>query len=200
MTIKLLDIRYIGWVKTYPGLQAANGFSNGGWTVLLTKSALYQFFGIAEKPGEAATLYNVLGIVDTSSLDEIKSAYRRLAKQWHPDSCKEKDSRAQFETIKNAYDVLGNATRRAKYDAGLALQATLKSNVHNHRDLPSEENPMQIYRSPLRCGYLLCEGHNQGTKFVVDKILQWQDIKNSQGQTLVVSWQRGHDHYTEAWV
>lgn len=208
--IKLLDIRYIGWVKTRAdGTQAANSWSNGGWTVLLTKTALYQFFGLAEKPGEASTLYNVLGIVNTVNADEIKTAYRRLAKQWHPDTCKERDTREQFETIKNAYDILSQPTRRAKYDAGLALQATLV-NVHRRKNTPSEENPLQIYRSPLRCGFLLCEGHEMSvrsshnrdvnSKFIVDKILQWQDITNSRGQTLVVSWKYGDDHYTEAWV
>lgn len=199
MTIKLLDVRYIGWVKTYPQIQAANGFSNGGWTVLLTKSALYQFFGLSEKPNEAGTLYNVLGVANTVNPDEIKSAYRRLAKQWHPDCCKERDAKSQFETIKNAYDVLGNNINRAKYDVGLALQATL-ANTSNRPYEKSEDDPSKIYRSPLRCGYILADGHNQGAKFVVDKILQWQDIKNSLGQTLVVSWKGGDDHYTEAWV
>jgi len=61
--------------------------------------------------------YKALGVSATASADEIKRAYRNLAKANHPDSTggdKAKESR--FKDISNAYDVLGDARKRALYD------------------------------------------------------------------------------------
>jgi molecular chaperone DnaJ len=61
--------------------------------------------------------YKALGVAKEASADEIKKAYRKLAKQYHPDSTggdKAKESR--FKDISNAYDVLGDAKKRKLYD------------------------------------------------------------------------------------
>lgn len=61
--------------------------------------------------------YKALGVSDKASADEIKKAYRKLAKANHPDSTggdKKKESR--FKDISNAYDVLGDEKKRALYD------------------------------------------------------------------------------------
>jgi DnaJ-class molecular chaperone len=61
--------------------------------------------------------YKALGVAQGASADEIKRAYRKLAKANHPDSTggdKAKESR--FKDISNAYDVLGDAKKRAMYD------------------------------------------------------------------------------------
>ncbi len=61
--------------------------------------------------------YKALGVSDKATADEIKKAYRKLAKQFHPDSTggdKAKESR--FKDISNAYDVLGDAKKRKQYD------------------------------------------------------------------------------------
>ena len=61
--------------------------------------------------------YKVLGVAKGASADEIKKAYRKLAKTNHPDSTggdKAKESR--FKDISNAYDVLGDAKKKALYD------------------------------------------------------------------------------------
>ena len=61
--------------------------------------------------------YKALGVASTATLDEIKKAYRKLAKLNHPDSTggdKAKESR--FKEVSAAYDVLGDTKKRAQYD------------------------------------------------------------------------------------
>lgn len=62
--------------------------------------------------------YEVLGIPRTASTDEIKSAYRRLARQYHPDVAKEdpKAAEEKFKEISEAYEVLANDEKRHRYD------------------------------------------------------------------------------------
>lgn len=60
-------------------------------------------------------LYEVLGIKKGASKDEIKSAYRKLAKVYHPDN-KETGNEAKFKEIQEAYDILYDDNKRASYD------------------------------------------------------------------------------------
>ncbi len=61
--------------------------------------------------------YSILGVDKNASSDEIKKAYRKLAKQHHPDVNKgDKASEAKFKDISEAYEVLGDAEKRKKYD------------------------------------------------------------------------------------
>lgn len=193
--IKLLEIRYVGRCKTrQDGSQTAYGWHKNKWSVAITKAALYAYFGVSSRPGEANTLYNVLGVSNDVAQDDIKKAYKRMAKQWHPDLCRETDARKQFEAIQNAYTIL--STKRAKYDAGLALQASLTAT----RNADGAINDEYGYRAPLRCGYILAEGCNRAEKFIIEKILQWNDIVRGDGKTLVASWVYGDDAPTEGWI
>ena len=59
--------------------------------------------------------YEVLGVSKSASKDEIKSAYRKLAKKYHPDN-KETGDEAKFKEIQEAYDILYDDQKRAAYD------------------------------------------------------------------------------------
>lgn len=64
--------------------------------------------------------YEVLGVSRDASQEEIKSAFRRLAKQWHPDrhpSEKKKEAEEKFKEIAEAYEVLGDPEKRRRYDS-----------------------------------------------------------------------------------
>ncbi len=60
--------------------------------------------------------YKVLGLERAATQNEIKRAYRRLARKYHPDINKETGAEAQFKELGEAYEVLGDVEKRAAYD------------------------------------------------------------------------------------
>jgi len=60
--------------------------------------------------------YNIMGVSRDASQDEIKRAYRRLAKQYHPDVSKETNAEQRFKELGEAYEVLKDPQKRAAYD------------------------------------------------------------------------------------
>ncbi len=76
--------------------------------------------------------YKALGIERTASEEELRKAYRKLARQYHPDVSKEADAQARMRDINEANDVLRDKDKRAAYDA-LAERVT-------HGDHPGEGN------------------------------------------------------------
>src|ERR1700742_994455 len=64
----------------------------------------------------AADYYKVLGVDKKASQEDIKKAYRKLARQYHPDTNKDPGAEERFKEISEAYDVLGDADKRKKYD------------------------------------------------------------------------------------
>lgn len=65
---------------------------------------------------EFVDYYEVMGIAEDAGADEIKLAYRKLARKFHPDVSKEADSEAQFKKSAEAYQVLKDPERRKEYD------------------------------------------------------------------------------------
>lgn len=60
--------------------------------------------------------YEVLGVEKTATDAEIKSAFRKLAKKYHPDVCKEPDAEEKFKEAQEAYAVLSDSEKRKQYD------------------------------------------------------------------------------------
>jgi curved DNA-binding protein len=60
--------------------------------------------------------YQILGVQRTANADAIKSAYRRLARKYHPDVSKEANAEAHFKEVQEAYEVLKDPEKRAAYD------------------------------------------------------------------------------------
>src|ERR1700727_3537224 len=62
--------------------------------------------------------YAILGVPKTAAAKDIKSAYRKLARKWHPDANPDnaKAAEEKFKDIQEAYEVLGDPEKRSKYD------------------------------------------------------------------------------------
>ena len=65
---------------------------------------------------ELKDYYAIMGVKPTDDLKTIKTAYRRLARKYHPDVSKETDAEARFKEVAEAWEVLSDEQRRAEYD------------------------------------------------------------------------------------
>lgn len=199
---KILKIYYIGRCKQRGGESSAFGWSQmpgelfPGWNVVFPEKVLRSWFepdfGSPERPSET-TYYQTLGIQMAANPDEIKSAYRRMVRQWHPDVCKEPDAAEVFMKIQKAFEILSNPKMRGRYDAGLKLeQAAGKT------DKPAKQSVSE-YRAPLRCGLILADCTELGNRLTVQKIKAWQDIVSPAGKVLVTSWPMGANEPVLSW-
>lgn len=187
----LLNLRYLGRVKEREdGSATAFGWHQDGWNAIFPKQTLLEWFGLTERPDDIHSLYARIGARPNMPQADLKKAYRRAARQWHPDVSTEPDAHEQFQRIQHAWTILQDPVKRGKYDAGRALEATF----HNQQTQSQDE-----WTPPLRCGFVLVNGRQQLGRMVVDEILQWEDILNPQGQTLVSSWPMGADMFQENW-
>jgi DnaJ domain len=195
---RLLEVHYLGACKLREdGTSTSWGYIDGQWAAIFTEETLRTWFEAGpQRPGEVASLYSVLGVNQAASGEEIKTAFRRMAKQWHPDVCREPDAAQQFRRINEAYQLLSDPNKKQRYDVGLVLTGTI--------DVPSEDWSKDIrtggYRSPLRCGLIMADGaETMPGKFLVEKILAWEDITRN-SLTLVSSWEMGAKVPTENWI
>src|SRR5260370_26251637 len=68
-------------------------------------------------PVECKDYYEILGVPREASAEDIKKAFRKLARQYHPDVAKvKKGAEEKFKEINEAYEVLGDPENRRKYD------------------------------------------------------------------------------------
>jgi len=89
------------------------------------------------------THYETLGVASDASLDEIKSAYRKLAVKYHPDKNKgDSEKENKFKEISNAYDVLKDPIKKRKYDEFLKYGGGTKN--FNKRNF-AKGNPEDIF-------------------------------------------------------
>src|SRR5215207_1462688 len=93
-------------------------------------------------PVQFKDYYEVLGVSRTASDDDIKKAFRKLARQYHPDVAKDKKTAEEkFKEINEAYEVLSDPAKRKKYD-------TLGADWNRAQPPPGYEQAGRGFRSP----------------------------------------------------
>ena len=102
-----------------------------------------------------ANYYEILEIERTSTEKEIKSAYRKLAKKWHPDTTKldKKYAAEKFKEVTNAYNVLSDAEARKKYDYNLNYEARLREESRRREQARQEAERRRQEQARQETGY-----------------------------------------------
>ncbi len=127
--------------------------------------------------------------------EEIKKAYKRLARQWHPDVCQEDNAAEMFRKINEAYLVLIDPEKKARYDAGLYFERQ----GHEQDTIRISRYTGYGYRAPLRCGQVTARGTVRLMRFVVTEILNWDDVIRD-GKVMTSTWPKGADTFQILWV
>jgi len=194
---RLVKLEYLGACKSRGNEEPeAMGYSEGQWRVVIPQSVLESYFGNSVKQnGGKQTLYQVLCIVETATPQEVKSAHRRLARSFHPDVNKEDGARERFEQIQAAYETLSDVTLRKKYDCGLYFERQ-----RNLGDAGRALRSQYGYAPPIRCGLLKVEGVIELGRLRVSKIVEWADIVDERGRTLVTHWPAGAKEFQSVWL
>jgi len=187
---RLVFLEYLGATKDRGGdAPVAYGYCDGGWSLIFSEPVLRSWFCDEADPTEAVTLYGTLGVKRDASQKEIKKAYRRAARTHHPDTAGDAE---QFRAVQEAWEVLKDSGKRARYDSGLAMAATLTAD--------QRPAPKLRWRPPCRCGNLLVEGRQSLDKFIVSRVLEWRDVVDRKGHTMVTFWPMGNKHFEVRWI
>lgn len=231
--VRMYRVEYISLAKDRGWNEdLANGATERmTWPLILPRSVLERWFGgieVEEKANEkpAPTIsfklqnhFQRLNIPLDADSATVSKAFKRLARQWHPDVCKEKGAREMFELVNESYRMLQDDPkaptqtpprpadwRRRKYAASVRAQATQAASQQAHEAYAqaitrAETDTPYGYRSPLRCGWLLVEGTERVKGLWVDKIMAWEDIPSDDGsKVMTTSWPEGADGYEIRWV
>jgi hypothetical protein len=193
---KTFLLEYLGATKDRGKRTSAYGSVNGEWSADFSEEVLKDFFEKREKgkPDGLQTLYQVLCVFESATDQEIKSAYRRLARQWHPDVCREDNATEMFLKLDEAYKILSDSEKKRRYDAGLYFERQ------------GQQDPTEFpvihkygYRAPLRCGQITARGTVRLMRFVVSEILKWDDVIKD-GKVMTSSWPKGSDSFVIEWL
>lgn len=127
------------------------------------------------------TYYDILGISPDATLEEIRGAYRNLAKRYHPDLLRQAEAQARqqaeelLKTINEAYRILSDAERRAEYDSKLRFHhwggqagASRWARTSSRKPAtPAEE--MERFEEALYNEW----AHQEATRYAEAKEAQW---------------------------
>jgi hypothetical protein len=202
---KTLAVEYIGQCKERDGIVSALGSVRGFWSVEFPEEILKSWFERKPTKDSAQTFYQTLCVFETATADEIKSAHRRLARQWHPDVCGEPEASDKFRELTDAYDILRDPQKRKRYDAGLFFDRESKKSkdaIYHPSDLRHGMRSLYpaYFRAPLRCGLITADGVQRLSRFAVSKILAWDDITDEAGRVMTASWNKFTESIEIKWL
>lgn len=213
---KTFTVEYIGQCKERDGgIISALGSVHGFWSLEFPEAVLKTWFERRVSNDGVQTFYQALCVFETSTNQEIKSAYRRLSRQWHPDVCQNEEANPgeTFRKMTDAYEVLRDPTKRRRYDAGLFFEREAKKITevnsddfrsynyrYNHRTDKYHKVQPTHFRAPLRCGLITAEGVQRLSRFTASKILSWDDITNGDGRVMTATWNKHTESIEIKWI
>ncbi|WP_027121979.1 DnaJ domain-containing protein [[Mycoplasma] imitans] len=101
------------------------------------------------RPFVESNYYELLGVSEDASKDDIKRAFRRLAREYHPDVNKAPDAEAKFKEINKAYSILSNETTRFDFDRRLK-QRRARAATYNNSPFFNQKTQNQNYYEILK--------------------------------------------------
>lgn len=145
---------------------------------------------------EFVDYYRTLAIAKSATESEIKTAYRKLARKYHPDlNPNNKEMELKFKEINEANEVLSNPIKRKKYDEygkDWKHADEIKKNQQNQRSNPSNQSNYDNYSDFFESMYGGNKSHSRQTKFRGQDInatlqIKLSDAYTTQKQTLTVN-------------
>jgi hypothetical protein len=201
---RVFTVEYVGQCKERDDKSiTALGSVKGFWSVEFPESVLKSFFEDKQQHlirTDFQTAYQKLCVIESATDNEIKKAYWRLARQWHPDTCSEPEAQEKFIELKEAYDLLASPQSRRKYDAGLYFEREAAKRNSDYQPRRRSRFANGNYRAPLRCGLITVEGTQRLSRFTVSKILDWQDIVRDDGAVMSTSWNKQLEKIEIRWI
>lgn len=113
--------------------------------------------------------YELLGVSPDASPQEIQSAYRRLARRYHPDLNAGGDAGARFNELSDAYEVLHDPAQRARYDRSTAVESSSAARQVPvfSAERPRRDVPRFLDEEPGRVGVRVGRRHGVRVQLVV---------------------------------
>jgi hypothetical protein len=171
---------------------AALGWHAGQWRYRFPEGPLRAWFDGGHEPDGGPSHYQRLGLGPDAGEPAIRTAYRRLARQWHPDVCTAPDAHERFLVVQSAYEALQGEAARDRYRDGLLPPVSPGVEAHI--------NGERRYRPPVRCGRVTALVTDGPGLAMVELIMDWQPLVNAEGRVLNVRWPPGAKAPRERWV
>lgn len=193
--VENIRVNYLGDVRTRigGGVYASGLDERGEWLYRFSLPSIQNWLaGMAAKqapestPLTAGTYYEILDVTESASDAELKAAWRRALKRYHPDINQSQDANEVMIVVSESYRVLSDPKLRRRYDAGRRLSK--QAGPQQSRAQHSDPDIQLAIPDRWRCGYMRVLCVHDFKLVEVNEILSFQDIIDNQGRRMTARW------------